>query len=130
MNSTAENVSRRREALYALAHRKLGDEHYQDAAVLLRLMLHLAPADERAWLALGLCHENMGQLRLASELYAAGVLAASPAGRCALACARVLDRQDRGCEATDLYLSAIQAFEVSGEVDLLRLSRSEFEART
>lgn len=130
MNCSPTETARRTEALYTLAHRKLGEQRYVDAAALLRLMLHVAPTDERAWLALGLCHERLGQLGTASELYATGVLAARPTGRCALACARVLERQGRSDEAGELYEHAIEAFETRGEDDLARLCRQELEVRS
>jgi tetratricopeptide (TPR) repeat protein len=123
------DIVRRTEVLYALAHRKMGEENYADAAALLRLMLHFAPTDDRCSLALGVCHERQGQLRLAAELYASGVLAANPAGRCALACARILDRQDRSQEAEELYQHAAEALEKSGDDALLLVCRQEMEVR-
>lgn len=118
------------EALYALAFKKLGQESFHDASALLRLMLHLAPKDERAWLGLGLCHERLGQLRVAGEIYAAGCAAAKPSGRCALACARVLDRQGQSDSADDLYEVAIEAFENANQDELARLARAELQVRS
>ena len=78
-----QHEHRHTEALYALAYDKLSEQNHRDAACLLRLMLHLAPNDERGWLGLGLCHEREGQLEMASQLYASGVLANRASGRCA-----------------------------------------------
>jgi Flp pilus assembly protein TadD len=117
------------ESLYALAFSKLGQHSYCDAACLLRLMLHLAPTDERAWLGLGLCHERLGQLEVASQLYASGVLAANPSGRCALACARLLGRRGLDDDATRLYEHAVTAFELRGEEQLANVAREEMEAQ-
>lgn len=124
---TTSVPSTRTEALYALAFNKLGEEKFQDAASLLRLMLHLVPRDERAWLGLGLCHERLGQLRMASELYAAGTLAAKPSGRCALACARALLKQGRDDEASDLFEAAIDAFESKDDDEWAAVARNEME---
>lgn len=121
---------RRVEALYALAHGKLNRQEHHDAACLLRLMLHLAPSDERAWLGLGLCHEREGQLEMASQLYASGVLASEGSGRCALACARVLDQRGNDAEARELYEHAVAAFELRGEEELARAAQRELEARS
>jgi Tfp pilus assembly protein PilF len=123
------NTGPSREALYALAFKKLGQESFHDASALLRLMLHLAPKDERAWLGLGVCHEKLGQLRTAGEIYAAGCAAAKPSGRCALACARVLDRQGRSDSADNLYELAIEAFESVNQDELARLARAEQRGR-
>jgi tetratricopeptide (TPR) repeat protein len=120
---------RHTEALYTLAYHKLSQQNHHDAACLLRLMLHLAPSDERAWLGLGLCHEREGQLEMASQLYASGVLANRASGRCALACARVLDRRGLDDECRDLYEHAVEAFEQSGDDELAHAARSELEAR-
>jgi tetratricopeptide (TPR) repeat protein len=129
VNQTTANSGPRLEALYALAYRKLNEHNHADAGALLRLMLHVAPGDERAWLALGLCHERLGQLKLASELYAAGAMAARPSGRCALACARVLDRQGQSDSASELYVHAVEAFEATADHELATHCRDELEAR-
>lgn len=113
------------DTLYSLAHREITLGNYRDAATLLRLMLHLAPDDERSWLALGLCHEREGQPGVARELYSAGTVAAAPSGRCALAAARVclaLCKQD---EAVEHYESALTAFEALGENELHEIACAE-----
>lgn len=118
------------ESLYALAFSKLGQHSYSDAACVLRLMLHLAPSDERAWLGLGLCHERLGQLEVASQLYASGVLAANPSGRCALACARLLGSRGLDEDAAQLYEHAVSAFELRGDDQLANIAREEMEAQS
>lgn len=117
------------EALYALAYAKMERESYFDAACLLRLMLHLAPADERAWLALGLCHQKTGQLDAARELYATGSVAAMPSGRCTLALARVLAEQGQHAAAEAYYNAALEAFDATHEEAMAQLTRAEIEVR-
>ena len=77
------------EALYATGHRLLSSDRYADAASVYRAMLTFAPQDERGWLALGACHEGLGQSELALQLYAAGRALSRGGGRCDLARARV-----------------------------------------
>jgi Tfp pilus assembly protein PilF len=115
--------------LYVLAHRKMTDGNYRDAATLLRLMLHLAPEDERSWFALALCHEQIGQIDVARQLYAAGAVAAKPAGRCALASARMCLELGRMEEATQQYELALAAFAARGDDELHQLTEREMELR-
>src|SRR5689334_25110688 len=77
------------EALYATGHRLLSSDRFADAACVYRAMLTFAPQDERGWLALGACHEGLGQAELALQLYAAGRALSRGGGRCDLARARL-----------------------------------------
>jgi tetratricopeptide (TPR) repeat protein len=116
------------EALYVLAHRKLSQEQPEDAATLLRLMLHLTPTDERAWLGLGLCHEQVGQFDIARELYAAGTVAANPAARCALACARLLVNENRTELALHFFEDAARLAERNHDYNLAETATREMGA--
>jgi tetratricopeptide (TPR) repeat protein len=82
------------EAIYAAAHWLLTRDQVADAAKLFRVLLKVAPEDERAWLGLGQCHERIAQPFVALELYGAGIVVArdsrSRSVRCWLARARVL----------------------------------------
>ena len=82
------------EAIYATGHWLLERDRSEDAAKVFRVMLHAAPGDERGWLGLGECHERIGQLRIALELYGAGSVAAGPSPRCHLARVRTLRALD------------------------------------
>lgn len=82
------------DALYAIAHGLLHDERWREAADVLRAMMLAVPRDERAWLGLGRCHEELAQPEVALELYNMGALLALQGVRCRLASARVL--RDRG----------------------------------
>jgi tetratricopeptide (TPR) repeat protein len=84
------------------------DERYAEAAAHFRAMLRAAPTDERGWLALGDCHEKLGQLRVALELYSAGTIAAEPAPRCLLSRFRVLYDMNRPTDAERAYDQALE----------------------
>ena len=74
----------------AALFRMHAEERYREASAVFRFMLQAAPTDERGWLALGDCHEKLGQRRIALELYSAGSIAAEPAPRCVLSRFRAL----------------------------------------
>lgn len=107
-----------REALYAAGHNLFSQERVGEAAAVFRILLQLAPTDERGWLALGACHEQIEQPDVAQELYAAGISAAPNAARCALASARLLQRDGREDEAAEA-LALSRAFAESGDDDEL-----------
>lgn len=102
MNTPEQSV----EALYATGHWLLGAERFADAAIVFRTMTLAAPDDERAWLALGTCHEGIGQLKIAASLYEIAGAVAAPAIRCTIARARVLRSMGRDDEAQDLLEQA------------------------
>ena len=118
-----ESTPARVAAVYSCARKLLSASSYSDAAVLFRLMLHLAPTDERSWLGLGVCHEKLGQLNIARELYAMGTVA-TESPRCHIACARVLRQQELTELASEQYSCAI---ELAGQddPDLLQMARQE-----
>ena len=91
------------ESLYATGHWLMSEDRYADASVVFRLMLRASPTDERAWLALGTCHERLGQNLVALELWGAGSIAAAPARRCTLARFRALWDADRLAEADEAF---------------------------
>lgn len=105
-------------AIYEVAHGMLQDERWSDAADILRAMMLACPRDERAWLALGLCHEEMAQADIALELYALGSLAAPSSIRCRLASARIL--RDRGLlTEADAALDLAEAIAEQSQDDAL-----------
>jgi thioredoxin-like negative regulator of GroEL len=87
------------EATYATAHWLLSRERIADAAKVFRVLLQIAPRDERGWLGLGECHERIHQVRVAAELYGAGSVIAggtqSVSVRCLLARARTMAKLGR-----------------------------------
>lgn len=87
------------ESLYAAGHWLFEQQRYADAASIFRTMALAAPSDERAWLALGACHERIGQTSVAEALYRSGVALAKAPVRCALARARLLKTLGRDDDA-------------------------------
>src|ERR1700691_5383150 len=78
------------EALYTTGHWLLSQDRPVDAACVLRAMALVAPTDDRSWLALGACHEALGQPEVALQMYGTGRVLARPSVRCDLARARIL----------------------------------------
>jgi hypothetical protein len=123
----ARPKSRATEAIYAAGHWLLFHERVADAAEVFRVMLKVAPRDERAWLGLGQCHERISQPLIALELYGAGSIVAGDAVassvRCLLARARILSKIGRDAEgALD---EADAAAERTGDEQLIALVRRE-----
>jgi hypothetical protein len=117
------------EALYATAHWLLSEERPADASCLLRAMALVAPTDERSWLALGACHEALGQPEVALQMYGTGRVLARPSVRCDLARARVLRREGRDHEADLAVESATEAAEAANDGALLELVLTERKRR-
>jgi hypothetical protein len=113
------------EALYATGHWLLGQGRHADAASVFRVMMSMAPVDERAWLALGACHEGIHQLDIALELYAAGGLVASPGVRCALARTRLLRALGRDDDATNALETAAERADAADDAMLRALVATE-----
>ncbi|MBX3127624.1 MAG: tetratricopeptide repeat protein [Polyangiaceae bacterium] len=118
------------EALYAMGHSLLTQERFQEAAAVLRIMLQVAPTDERSWLALGECHERINQLDIALELYGAGTVANQDAGRCEIARARILREQDRVAEAVEALELATNIAERLDDDELQVLIEQERRAQS
>jgi tetratricopeptide (TPR) repeat protein len=113
------------ESIYATGHFLFQQERFSEAAAVFRLMLYVAPTDERAWLALGECHARSNQKRIALELYSAGSVAAAPAPRCTLARARLLAELGRTAEADAAYESARNSAELSDDGELMGIIARE-----
>ncbi len=118
------------EALYAMGHSLHSQERFADATAVFRIMLQLAPTDERSWLGLGECHERLGQLRIALEMYGAGTVANEHAGRCELARARVLRALDQTSEADDALDQADEIADRTDDAELALMIRQERETAT
>jgi len=113
------------EALYAAGHMLHARECWADAAAVFRLMLRAVPTDERAWLALGDCHEKAEQPLIALELYGAATLAAAPAPRCAIARVRLLRALDRDDEADSAWEALVAETEAAGDDEIAALIEEE-----
>jgi tetratricopeptide (TPR) repeat protein len=99
---TGEKRKHAIEALYATAHWLFSRERHYDASDVFRAMAFFAPGDERAWLGLGTCHEQMRQTSLALQIYGVGSAMARSA-RCEIARARAL-RENGQDDAADQAL--------------------------
>jgi tetratricopeptide (TPR) repeat protein len=113
------------DALYATGHWLLSRERIHDAASVFRGMAVLAPDDERAWLALGACHEALKQMQLALDIYGAAQMLSRPGVRARLARARVLVTMGRDDEAQDLRTNAEEIAEAFGDDTLIELVLAE-----
>lgn len=113
------------EALYATGHWLLTAERFADAAIVFRMMAVAAPSDERAWLALGSCHEGIGQVAIAASLYETARAVAAPAIRCTIARGRALLTLGRQDEAQQILEQARDLAVESGDEDLASLAQNE-----
>jgi tetratricopeptide (TPR) repeat protein len=113
------------EALYATGHWLYSQERYAHAVTVFRALIHIAPRDERGWLALGACHEVQDQMDIALELYAAATTVANAAPRCELARARILRARGRAEEARGAIDAASRLAEDMRDDDLRALVAQE-----
>jgi tetratricopeptide (TPR) repeat protein len=91
------------EALYATGHWLYSRERFVHAQSVFRALIHIAPEDERGWLALGACHEALDQFDIALEIYLAAGSVVPTAPRCELARARILRRRGLVGEAREAF---------------------------
>ena len=113
------------EALYATGHWLLSANRFADAAIVFRLMAVTSPADERGWLALGTCHEGIGQHKIATSLYEIAVAVAAPALRCTIARARSLRALGHDDEATQALEEVRDVASDRGDDDILAMVEHE-----
>jgi Flp pilus assembly protein TadD len=113
------------EALYATGHWLYSQQRYAHAVTVFRAMIHIAPNDERGWLALGACHEVEDQADIALELYVAASAVAVAAPRCELARARILRSRGRDDEARGAINAASRLAEELRDDDLRALVAEE-----
>jgi Flp pilus assembly protein TadD len=91
INEVGAEGSRAVEAIYAIGHTLLEQQRAVEAAKVFRVMLRIVPSDERGWLGLGACHEEMDDLDIASELYGTGwTVSQPPSARCLYALSRIV----------------------------------------
>lgn len=125
--NTSAGKARAIEAIYAAGHHLLSQERPREAAKVFRLMLKVAPQDERGWLGLGQCHEKAFQPHVASELYGAGSVVTASVGiasvRCLLARARIL--KSLGRDPEDALQAADEAAYERDDEDLIKLVSNE-----
>jgi tetratricopeptide (TPR) repeat protein len=112
------------EALYATGHWLYSQDRFANAKSVFRAMIHIAPEDERGWLALGVCHEAVDQQEIALELYTTAVGVAT-APRCELARARILRRRGLEIEARKAIDQAARIAEHTRDDELRKLVAAE-----
>jgi len=113
------------EALYATGHWLLSAERFDDAAIVFRMMALAAPSDERSWLALGACHEGIGQQAIAASLYEIAGAVAAPAIRCTIARGRSLRALGRDDEAVTSFERALDLAIEAGDDELTAIAERE-----
>lgn len=91
---TPDDRQRLCDALYSAGHHLLGQNRIDDASTLFRTMLLADSEDERGWLALGACHEQLEQDEMAEQLYGAGAQIARTKVRLLVAVARLFSKND------------------------------------
>jgi tetratricopeptide (TPR) repeat protein len=112
------------DALYSTGHWLYSQQRIAHAVAVFRAMIHLAPRDERGWLALGACHEAGDQQDIALQLYAtASSIATAP--RCELAKARILRARGMSEEARSAIAEATRIAEELNDEDLFKLVAAE-----
>lgn len=117
------------EALYSLGHSLLAQERFADAASVFRILLQVAPEEDRSWLALGECHRQAGHAEVALELFSAGAIAIESARGCALARFRLLHDLGRNDDADSAYDEALAIAERDSDNDFLTTLQNERTAR-
>jgi len=117
------------EALYQRGFLLHAEERYRDAAAVFGAMMQASPTDERSWLALGDCHEKLGQFQIALELYSAGSIAADPAPRCQLSRFRTLYDMNRVSDAQHAYDRAMQLATLLEDEALVSIIENERRIR-
>jgi tetratricopeptide (TPR) repeat protein len=128
-NPDRSSVRHAIELLYRDGFRLHKEERYIEASALFRTMLRVAPTDERGWLALGDCHEKLGQRKIALELYSAGSVAADPAPLCLLSRFRTLYDMSQHEEARRAYGRAFEIATAIGDETLLSRIEKERSVR-
>lgn len=108
------------DALYAAGHYLLERERLDDASVLFRTMLLADARDERGWLALGSCHEQLEQSAMAEQLYCAGVQIARSKVRLLVAVSRLFVNEGDG-RADEAFESAVEHAVTDEERELVEL---------
>jgi predicted Zn-dependent protease len=105
------------DALYATGYFLFAEDQLTHARSVFRGMIHLAPDDERGWLALGACYESQYP-DLALRLYEAARQSAPFAPRCELARARILRSRGRLFEARQALAEAARGAREARDAEL------------
>lgn len=122
MNAASQTL----EALYSAGHWLVGQDRHREAVSLFRTMLLVDARDERGWLALAACHENLDEPEKAIALCELAVSACEgKAVRCTIARARLVATHRSIDEAREVYEEAARLAETLGETELGELIAQE-----
>ena len=113
------------EARYSTGHWLYSQDRFSHAQSVFRALIHIAPDDERGWLALGACHEAMDQHDIALELYIAAGTVVHTTPRCELARARILRRRGQIGEAREAIDEAARIADELRDDELRKLVAAE-----
>jgi tetratricopeptide (TPR) repeat protein len=113
-------------SLYATGYSLFAEQRLSHARSVFRGMVHLAPEDERGWLALGACYEANHAPDLALRLYEAAGRVARGAPRCEVARARILRARGQVDEAGHALVEASRLAHVSADAELRELVTREW----
>jgi tetratricopeptide (TPR) repeat protein len=86
---------------------------YREAASVFRIMLLSAPHDERGYVALGSCHEGLGQEEIALTIYETAIDTAATSALAHVARGRLL----LGCDQRELAEEAFDEAERQAELE-------------
>ncbi len=125
MNPSQEE--RALEALYTTGLWLMDRGRLTDAIRVFQAMMVCKPTDERGWLALGTCHEQLENLDVAYAIFEAGRHAAGPGIRCEIARARLAHAMGNDDVADEAYAAAINKADETYDEELRELAMIEKE---
>ena len=99
------------EAVYSAGHDLHARGMYRQAAAVFRIMILSAPFDERGYIALGSCHEGLGEEEIALTIYETAIETAATSAHSHVARARLL----AGCSQRELAEEAFDEAERQAE---------------
>jgi tetratricopeptide (TPR) repeat protein len=122
MNTTTQT----QDALYLVGHRLIGLQRYRDALSVFRTMLLVNPRDERGWLALATCHQELDEPEKAITIcHLAEVACENKAVRCTIARARIHRSLGSFEEAAEAYAQASRVADALDDRDAAIVIASE-----
>jgi tetratricopeptide (TPR) repeat protein len=113
------------DALYATGHALLERDRARDALALFHTMLLVDPRDERGWLALATCHEQLDEPEKAIALCELAAGACEAPVRCAIARARLHRSLGATDAAREAYGEAARLAEAGDDRELTTLIAEE-----
>jgi tetratricopeptide (TPR) repeat protein len=117
------------EALYATGYWLFTQRRTAHALAVFRGLIHLAPQDERGWLALGACYEAQDQHDHALTLYEWASHMGAAAPRCEVARARILRARGQVHEARGALAEAARLAHDLHDDELSAIVASEWTRR-